>query len=103
MPWAETAPVNERLRFWQDFQRGIFRFNELCELYGISRNTGYKQVRRVLKEGLASAVHDHSRAPLSCSDRTDEALTAPLVEIRRIHRTWGPKKLIAYLDRHLPG
>jgi putative transposase len=103
MPWAETAPVNERLRFWQDFQRGIFRFNELCEVYGISRNTGYKLVRRVLKHGLASAVHDRSRAPLSCPHRTDEALADALVEIRRTHRTWGPKKIIAYLERHIRG
>jgi len=103
MPWAETEPVNERLRFWQDFQRGIFRFNELCEVYDISRNTGYKLVRRVLREGLASAAHDRSRAPRSCPHRTDEALADALVEIRRVHRTWGPKKIIAYLERHAPG
>ncbi len=24
MPWSETTPMKERLRFWRDYQRGLF-------------------------------------------------------------------------------
>lgn len=102
MPWTETTPMRERIRFWRDYQRGIFRFNELCESHGISRKSGYKLVNRILEEGLEEAVHDRSRAPLSCPHRTDEVLQDALAEIRRGHPTWGPKKIVAYLQRHLP-
>jgi transposase InsO family protein len=93
--------MRERLRLWRDYQRGIFRFKELCEVYGISRKTGYKLVKRILEEGLEGSVWDRSRAPRSCPHRTDEALEDALVEIRRVHPTWGPKKIVAYLQKHV--
>jgi transposase InsO family protein len=101
MPWGETTPMTERVRFWRDYQRGIFGFKELCEVYGISRKTGYKLVRRILEGGLEGSVWDRSRAPRSCPHRTDEALEDALVEIRRAHPTWGPKKIVGYLRTHV--
>ncbi len=51
MPWRETAPMNERLNFVIDAQRGLFPFAELCHRYGVSRKTGYKWLKRFEHEG----------------------------------------------------
>ena len=40
MPWPETAPMFERLHFFQDLASGQWTMTELCTRYGISRNTG---------------------------------------------------------------
>ena len=88
MPWSETTPMRERLRFLRDYQREMFSFTELCARYGISRKTGYKLVARFVEEGL-DGVSDRSRAPRSCPHRTEEALVDALLEIRRTHPTWA--------------
>src|SRR3989442_4982380 len=45
MPWTETAPMNERMRFVTDWERDLYSMVELCERYGVSRKTGYKWPR----------------------------------------------------------
>ena len=42
MPWTETSLVDQRMPFIADLQRGLHSMTELCELYGVSRKTGYK-------------------------------------------------------------
>lgn len=101
MPWSETTPVKERFRFLRDFERGIFRFSELCNHYGISRKTGYKLLNRFAAEGL-EGLRDRSRAPKSCPHRVDEALEDALVEIRQHHPSWGARKIVGYLEDNLP-
>ncbi len=102
MPWSETTPMRERIRFWQDYERGIFEFKELCELYGISRKTGYKLIGRILEEGLEQGIRDRPRVARSCPHRTEECLEDALVEIRRLHPRWGPRKIVALLEQELP-
>ena len=36
MPWTETEPMKERMRFVADAERGRYTMSELCERYGIS-------------------------------------------------------------------
>jgi hypothetical protein len=36
MPWKETEPVKERIKFVLEAWEGTFRIRELCERYGIS-------------------------------------------------------------------
>ena len=40
MPWLETAPVDERIRFIQDALSDRFTMSELCARYGVSRRIG---------------------------------------------------------------
>jgi len=51
MPWLETAPVDERIRFIQDALRDRFTISELCARYGVSRRVGYKWLARYDEEG----------------------------------------------------
>jgi hypothetical protein len=42
MPWQETSPMNERVKFVAAMLEAEESFLELCERFGISRRQGYK-------------------------------------------------------------
>ena len=65
MPWTETEPMKERMRFVADAERGLYSMSELCERYGISRRTGYKWLERYEVNGPAG-LSEGSRAPHHC-------------------------------------
>lgn len=68
MPWRETSPMEERIRFLKDETAGLYTMSELCARYGTSRRTGYKWLGRLEAEGAAGLV-DRSRAPHHCEHR----------------------------------
>lgn len=101
MPWAETSPMEERARFVVECQSGLYSTTELCERFGISRKTGYKWMHRYQAQGF-EGLRDRSRAPRHCPHRMPEPVAAAIVEARRRHPYWGPKKLVAWLGRQRP-
>lgn len=101
MPWKETGPVCERLKFILDCESELFSMTERCERFGISRKTGYKWLHRYREEGL-EGLKDRSRAQFHCPHRTEESLVQALVSFRKEHPTWGPKKLLRVLARRFP-
>ena len=101
MPWRQTTPMKERIHFLQDHLKGLFSFTELCEVYRVSRKTGYKWVDRFAQEGLGGLA-DRSRAPKSCPHKTPKDLADALIELRRKHPRWGPRKLIGHLEKRFP-
>lgn len=94
--------MDSRARFIDDFLRRHYRFTELCERHGVSRKTGYKWLER-FREAGKQGLADRSRAPLSCPHRTDAEVAQLLIDARKAHPTWGPRKLIAWLGRKMPG
>jgi len=68
------------------------RVTDLCREYGISRKTGEKFKKRYRDEGVAG-LEDRSRAPVVIPHRTPSELVEVIVAHRRLHPTWGPKKL----------
>src|SRR3990172_5114932 len=101
MPWRETSPMQERVRFVRDCQSGLYEMTELCERYGISRKTGYKWLARFEAAG-AAGLEEQSRAPLSCPHRIAAGVRATLLTARLRHPTWGPRKLLAWLEARAP-
>lgn len=101
MPWARTAPVQERIRFVKDYDAGLYTMSELCKRFGVSRKTGYKWLQRFQLEG-ASGLEDRLRAPRACPHRMPERVARAIVEARRRHPTWGPRKLLAWLRERAP-
>lgn len=100
MPWSETNPMKERLKFIDDLESCLYTMTELCERYGISRRAGYKWAERYVAGGL-EGLQDRSRAPKQCPHRMEPGVEQVLLEARRLHPTWGPRKLLAYLrPRH---
>lgn len=101
MPWKETTPVDQRMRFIATLETGRWTMSELCRMYGISRKTGHKWSARFTEQGV-DGLQDLSRRPASCPHRTDERCEVALVEERRRHPTWGARKLLARLRQRHP-
>src|SRR6266849_3405684 len=102
MPWLETTPVDERMRFIQDALSDRFTMSELCARYGVSRRVGYKWVARYEEEGRRG-LHDRSRAPHHCPHRIPEEHAELLCQLRREHPHWGARKLLRILATRHPG
>jgi putative transposase len=81
--------------------RGDKTMSQLCREFGVARKTGYKWVERFFESGLPGLA-DLSRAPQRCPHALDEATAEAIVELRKMHPTWGPKKLLAYLRGKKP-
>jgi len=101
MPWEETTRTMLRAQFVEEFESCLYTLTELCARYGISRKTGYKWIERFAAEGV-EGLADRSRRPKSSPHQTEEDLEAALVEVRRTHPTWGPRKLLAWSQKRSP-
>ena len=74
-----------------------FTMVELCESFGISRKTGHKWKARYEAHGMGG-LDDWSRAPKTVTSRTEEAVERLIVVEKRLHPTWGPKKIQRVLE-----
>lgn len=102
MPWMETCPVKERMRFVMVIESGLFSMTEACDRFGISRVTGYKWWNRYQEEE-AKGLRDRSRRPRRIPGRTPSEIEALVIELRKAHTTWGPDKLLKVLSKRHPG
>ena len=72
---------------------------KLCRQYGISRQNGYKWVRRYREEGIDGLL-DQTRRPLGSRVQASGEVVLQVLELRQ-KRGWGPKKLEELLRRKL--
>lgn len=89
--------MDERVRFITEVNKAQVSFAALCRSFGISRKTGYKWCDRYEEFGPAGL---EERPPIArhCPHKTADELVAALIELRKDHPTWGPKKLKARLE-----
>lgn len=103
VPWTQASALDMRTRFVSDALNGRFGSHaELCRRYNISRKTGYKWLSRFEKESW-SGLEDRSHRTFSCPHKTPEPIEEALVELRRLHPTWGSGKLLGELEERHPG
>lgn len=95
------SPVDQREKFIKDVRFGAFSISELCERYGVSRKTAYKWLARFDEAGRAG-LKDKSRAPKTCPHRIDTVVARTICDVRRAHPTWGPRKILQYLEPRYP-
>jgi transposase InsO family protein len=93
--------MEQRERFIRDDRLALYTMTELCERYGISRKTGYKWLAR-FDEGGRQALSDRSRAPHQCPHRISDETAHLICAARRQHPTWGPDKLLDWLEPRHP-
>ena len=93
--------MDERTRFVLEYERGLCSMAELCRRHDVSRETGYVWVRRYETEGL-EGLYDRSRAPLRPGNQTPAEIEAAVLELRREHMRWGPRKLKWMLEQAEP-
>jgi transposase InsO family protein len=93
--------MDERLRFVVDCLAGEETMSALCAGYGISRKCGYKWLGRYREFG-AEGLHDQPRAPLNHGRATPWDVVERIVAMKEAHPLWGPKKIMARLQRAEP-
>ena len=97
MPWKECSPMDERVKFIAAALDGDVSMSSLCLAYGISRKTGYKWVARYEEKG-PEGLKDLSNRPHHLPHRVSFGLERLLVQHRKRHPNWGPKKIISSLQ-----
>lgn len=100
MPWQETHPVLERHHFAHDLASGHWTMTELCDRYGISRNTGYKWAHRFAHQGPRGLL-DRSRAPRSSPHATPDDVVALILQ-EHTRFGWGARKILKRLRTRDP-
>lgn len=101
MPWSQTSPMDQRTQFIADYLRQTLDVTELCQLYGISRKTGYKWIERYLQTG-PQGLEDRSRRPWASPNQTPPATVEALLQARQRHPSWGAKKLLSIVGKRHP-
>jgi transposase InsO family protein len=89
--------VDEVVQFITEVNNSQESFAALCRRFGISRKTGYKWCDRYEEFGPAG-LEERAPIALTCPHKTADALVTALVELRKEHPSWGPKKLKARLQ-----
>lgn len=101
MPWSHASPMDQRTQFIADYLRESLNITELCDLYGVSRKTGYKWIDRYLHLGPAG-LEERSRRPSCSPNATSPEIISLILEARRRHPSWGAKKLLTILGKRHP-
>ena len=105
MPWKESDVRSERIAFVVRARQPGCKLAPLCREFGISRQTGYKWLRRFEEVGSLSALDEHSRRPHHSPHRTPWQIEQRLIELR-LRYGWGGRKLSLWLAEegiHLDG
>jgi transposase InsO family protein len=101
MPWSYTSPLDQKTQFIADYRRDHLSMTERCELYGVSRKTGYKWIDRDLTHG-PPGLEERSRWPNTSRRHTPDHGVAAILDARRRHPSWGAKKLVSILSTRHP-
>lgn len=97
MPWIDTNMAHQRRLFVNAVFEDKLEVTTLCELFGISRKTGYKWLRRCTGPEGWAGLADRSRRPHSNSRAVAEDVVRRLLRVRDEHRNWGARKIAAWL------
>jgi transposase InsO family protein len=91
MPWREFTRLSERSEFVAFARRPGANMSELCRRYKISRQTGYKWLKRT---GSGEGdVEDRSRRPLSSPQRTAVGIESQVLAVREQYPFYGGRKI----------
>jgi transposase InsO family protein len=101
VPWKAKSPMDLRTEFIRRLGENE-RLSDLCREYGISRKTGHKFKKRFEQLGI-EGLENQSRAPRVIPHKTSAEVEAIVVAERKMHPTWGGKKLKAVLEKRLGG
>jgi transposase InsO family protein len=101
MAWRSVKVEDQRLKFVTDCLEGKLTMAELCRMYEISPKNGYKWVKRYVEEGI-DGLKDRSRAPHSQALKISNEIVQKILDTRFQYPSWGPKKVLAYLESHYP-
>jgi putative transposase len=102
MPWIEVRPMDQKILFVADWLRGVSSVSDLCEIYNISRKTGYKWLKRYDQSGV-DGLHEVSRKPHQSPHQTPYSIRQAILDLRTCGgMILGPKKIQVLLKKRFP-
>jgi len=84
--------MEERVRFILACRDSDESFGSVCASFGISRKTGYKWLERFDEHGM-SGLADQPKVPAVHPRWLTDGAVDAIIEARKSHPSWGPKKL----------
>lgn len=100
MPWKESRPMDEKLKFVSRILEGE-KIAPLCREYGISRKTGHKIWSRYQRVGLAG-LNDRSRKPYRYANQLPIQVEKEILRLKKEKPHWGAPKIRELLIRKYP-
>ena len=82
MPWQEKSAERLRMEFIVVHESEQYSFTEPCELFGISREAGYRCLRRFTEDGIEGLRRGESRLH---DERTRRGDVEPYCDTRHAH------------------
>ena len=92
MPWNKESVMEQRVRFVSAALNKEEPFKKLCKRFGVSRQTGYKWLRRYQQQRRFEDLADQSRRPCSSPERTSEQDEQAVLAVRD-QKGWGAYKI----------
>jgi transposase InsO family protein len=93
--------MDQKIQMIGDYLERKFTITQLSEMYGVSRNTIYKWIKRY-KQGGNEGLTTYSAAPRRHPNATPIEIAREIVALKGKYRYWGPKKLTWWLKQHYP-
>lgn len=97
MPWKEISKLEQRKELIRRCLENQESIAELARQFGVSRQSAYKWLKRQAEEG-EMGLQERSRAPHRQARELSPETSERIVEVRRAHPRWGPRKIVAYLQ-----
>src|SRR5208282_490411 len=99
MPWRELSIMDQREEFVRLALAPGANRSEVCRRFGISRDKGYKWLKRYRGEGRAGLA-DRSRRPHASPLHSAAATEAEVLRIRAgSNDAWGGRKIAKVMAR----
>ena len=91
--------MDQRAKFLEEVQNNRASFTAICRLFGISRQTGYKWLRRWRE---TRSLDELSRRPRRHPRTTPGVLVKRIIALKKRYPLWGPVPIRAHLREQSP-
>jgi transposase InsO family protein len=95
---VELSKMEQRYDAVLAVVRDGLSIEEVAVAFGVSRQSIYRWMQRY-EEGGLEALADRSHRPQRCPHQLSGTLEAAVLEMRRVHPSWGPIRLLDQLRR----
>jgi len=102
MPWKPSLVETQRFELIKVLLLQREEVGAVCKRFGVSRQTGYKFLRRFKSEGKLG-LRDQTRRPRKIDQAQSSDWRQRVIRLRRAHPTWGSRKLRWLLERRFGG
>lgn len=101
MAWGILKVKQQRLNLINEYIQGNDTMRNICARYQVSPRVAYKWYHRYLEHGEAG-LDDLSRKPNNPHTLYPQEQIEMAIELKLLHSSWGPKKIIEILENEYP-